>query len=333
VRFRSALLHLFIIFLAARWSYAAELNQQALAAWQNYIATAKQQTQDRLAGKSPFLWVDEDPVRRQQLSSGQIVIAPLGKSNPLPVPYGLVHHWIGAVFIPGATIQDLSAVVGDYGRYSEIYRPTLIKAQLLDSSDDEQKFSILWVQRVLLVTAAFYTEWDSNYFTLNSRRGYMTFSSTRVQQIEHYGEKDERRLAPDEGSGYLWRLVSFARFEERDGGLCLELEVIGLSRDLPGSLRFLLRPVIEHVPRQALATKLDQTRQAIRSQASQRANALLAAEGRRRVRAAAARQSCGWCCCRYRLPLAERHSWPRLVTRSSRGPRPTGTPEIFRQLY
>jgi hypothetical protein len=50
-------------------------------------------------------------------------------------------------------------------------------------------------------------------------------------------------LAPDEGNGYLWRLVSFARFEERDGGLYLELEVIGLSKDLPGSLRFLLRPV------------------------------------------------------------------------------------------
>jgi len=53
----------------------------------------------------------------------------------------------------------------------------------------------------------------------------MTFSTTCVQQIEHYGEKDEQRLVPDEGSGYLWRLISFARFEETDGGLYLELEV------------------------------------------------------------------------------------------------------------
>jgi len=186
-----------------------------------------------------------------------------------------IHHWIGAVFIPGVTIQDLAAVVGDYGRYSEIYRPTLIKAELLDSSDDEQKFSILWVQRVLLVTAAFYTELESKYFALNSRRGYMTFSATRVQQIEHYGEKNEQKLAPDAGSGYLSRLVSFARFEERNGGLYLELEVIGLSKDLPGSLRFLLKPVIDRVPRQALTVKLDQTRQAIRSRAATRASSLL----------------------------------------------------------
>lgn len=103
----------------------------------------------------------------------------------------------------------------------------------------------------------------------------MTFCTTRAQQIEHYGEKGEQRLAPDVGTGYLWRLVSFARFEERDGGLYLELEVIGLSKDLPGSLRWLFKPVIDQVPRQALATKLDQTRQAIRSRAAIRESSAL----------------------------------------------------------
>ena len=272
---RPVLLSLVFIFAAATTSYAAELNRQALTAWENYIASAKLHMQDRRAGKSPFLWVDEDAMRRQQLNSGEIVISAVGSPHPLLIPHGLIHHWIGAVFIPGATIEDLAAVVNDYGRYNEIYRPTLAKAELLGSTDDEQKFLILWVQRVLLVTAAFYTELDSNYIALNSWQGYMTFSTTRVQQIENYGEKDERRLAPDEGSGYLWRLVSFARFEERDGGLYLELEVIGLSKDLPGSLRLLLKPVIDHVPRQALATKLDQTRQAIRSRSARRISSVL----------------------------------------------------------
>jgi hypothetical protein len=275
VRFRYALLQLFMILAAVDILGAAELDQRAVAAWENYIATAKLHMQDRLFGKSPFLWANEDPVRRQQLSSGQIVISPLGNSHPLVVPHGLIHHWIGAIFIPGATIEDLTAVVNDYNKYNEIYRPTLIKAELIDSADNGQKFSILWVQRVLLVTAAFYTELKSNYVALNSRQGYMTFSTVRVQQIENYGAKDERRLAQDEGSGYLWRLVSFARFEERDGGLYLELEVIGLSKDLPVSLRLLLKPVIDHIPRQALTAKLEQTRQAIRSRASQKASALL----------------------------------------------------------
>ena len=69
-------------------------------------------------------------------------------------------------------------------------------------------------------------------------------------------------------------MASFVRYEERDGGLYLELEVIGLSRDLPASLRFLLRPVIDHVPRQALSVKLEQTREAVRLQAAKRVTAL-----------------------------------------------------------
>lgn len=275
MKHRSALLPLVIIFAAVGSSYAAELNQQALGAWENYVASVKAHVQERLTGKSPFLWVDEDPMRRRRLDSGELLISPLGQSHPLSVPHGLIHHWIGAVSIPGARIQDLTAVVGDYARYGEIYRPALIKAELLGSSGDERRFSILWVQKVILVTVAFYTELDSNYVALNSRQGYMTFSTARVQQIEHYGEKGEQKLGPDEGSGYLWRLVGFARFEQRDGGLYLELEVMALSRDLPGSLRLLLEPIIDHLPRQALATKLDQTRQAIRSRASQRATALL----------------------------------------------------------
>ena len=275
MRFRSALRLVFLISTAAGSSYAAELSQQTVAAWENYVASARLRIQDRLDGKSPFLWADEDLIRRRRLSLGEIVISPLGSSHPLSVPHGLIHHWIGAVVIPGATTQDLSAVVGDYGRYKEIYRPTIVKAELLESAGDDQKFSLLWVQKVLFVTAAFYTEFDSDYVALNSRKGYMTLSATRVQQIEDYGEKNERRLAPDEGSGYLWRLVSFARFEERDGGLYLELEVIGLSKDVPGSLRFFLKPVLDHVPRQALTVKLDQTRQAIRSQAVKRAGASL----------------------------------------------------------
>lgn len=267
---RSAVLQLLIIFAAVGSSYAAELDQQALVAWENYTAIVTVHMHERLTAKSPFLWVDEDPMRRQRLNSGEIVTSPLGTNHPMSVPHGLIHHWIGAVFIPGATIEDLGAVVGDYERYSAIYRPALVKAELLESGGDEQKFSILWVQRVLLVTAAFYTELDSNYVALNRRQGYMNLYTTRIQQIEHYGQSDEQRLAPDEGNGYVWRLATFARFEERDNGLYLELEAVALSGELSGAVRFLLEPLISRLPRQLLSSKLEQTRQAIRSQAANR---------------------------------------------------------------
>jgi hypothetical protein len=140
VRFRSTLLHLLIIVTAVGPAHAAELDQQTVAAWDKYVASATLHMQDRLDGKSPFLWVDEDPMTRRRVESGEIVVSPLGSTHPLLVPRGFIHHWMGAVFIPGARIRDLSGVVGDYSKYSEVYRPSLIKAELLDSTADEQKF-------------------------------------------------------------------------------------------------------------------------------------------------------------------------------------------------
>ena len=120
------------------------------------------------------------------------------------------------------------------------------------------------------MTAAFYAEFDSNYVQLNRKQGYKTVHTTSVQQVEHYGQSDEHKLPPDKGAGYLWRLMSLVRFEQRDGGTYLEMEVIALSRDFPRSLQFLLKPVIDRVPREDLEEKLEQIRDATKSQATRR---------------------------------------------------------------
>src|SRR5258708_34679831 len=67
MRLRSTVMQVLIIFAAPASSYAGELKQQALAAWDNYLVSTKLRMQERLAGKSPFLWVDEDPRRKQHL--------------------------------------------------------------------------------------------------------------------------------------------------------------------------------------------------------------------------------------------------------------------------
>ena len=54
MRFRSALLQLLVI-CAAGSSHAADLNQQALAPWEDYLGAVKEEMQERVTGKSPFL--------------------------------------------------------------------------------------------------------------------------------------------------------------------------------------------------------------------------------------------------------------------------------------
>ena len=88
--------------------------------------------------------------------------------------------------------------------------------------------------------------------------------TTRIQEIEEYGAPAEHVLREGEGSGIIWRLFGITRYVERDGGIYIEIEAIGLSRDIPTSLRGLVEPVVRRVSRGSLLTFLQQTQNAVR---------------------------------------------------------------------
>jgi hypothetical protein len=93
---------------------------------------------------------------------------------------------------------------------------------------------------------------------------YSITHTTRVQEIEHYGQANEQELPPDQGSGYVWRLYSVARFEQRDGGTYVEVEAIALSRDIPIALRWLVNPIVRRVSKNSMLVSLQQTKEAVR---------------------------------------------------------------------
>ena len=85
-----------------------------------------------------------------------------------------------------------------------------------------------------------------------------------IQEVADYGAAAEYLLSEDHGKGIIWRLYSFARYEERDGGVYIELEAIALSRDVPATLRWVVDPIVRRVSRSSLATSLHQTADAVR---------------------------------------------------------------------
>ena len=86
-----------------------------------------------------------------------------------------------------------------------------------------------------------------------------------MREIEDYGTPKQRELNDGQGKGLLWRLFSIARFEERDGGVYVELEAIALSRNIPVSVRWLIEPIVSRLSRSSLMTSLRQTEDAVRS--------------------------------------------------------------------
>lgn len=241
----------------------AELQPATLKAWEEYIRGADARMQSRLEAGQPFLWMDESADRGASVRKGEIVVAPVVGKGSQEVPNGLIHDWIGAAFIPHATIESLLAVVHDYDRYQDLYKPVVIQSKALAASDTEQEFSMTWERHVLFVDAAIKGRYHAHDFVVDAHRGYNITNSTRVQEIEDYGRAAAHLLPPDHGNGFIWRMHSIARYEERDGGVYLELEAIALTRDIPGSLRWLVNPVVNKLSVRSLTTTLHQTRVAV----------------------------------------------------------------------
>jgi hypothetical protein len=113
------------------------------------------------------------------------------------------------------------------------------------------------------VTAALNGVYEARDFPVGSTRWYSVATTTEVREVVDYGERGERLLPPDRGSGYIWRLRNMVRLEERDGGVYVELEALALTRDIPSSLRWLVSPVIDRLSRSSVLDTLRQTRQAV----------------------------------------------------------------------
>lgn len=116
---------------------------------------------------------------------------------------------------------------------------------------------------MLFVTAALNGVYQARDFPIGVSRWYSVATTTEVREVADYGESGERLLPPDHGSGYIWRLRSMARLEERGGGVYVELEALALTRDIPASLDWLVSPVVKRLSRNSVATTLSQTRQAV----------------------------------------------------------------------
>jgi hypothetical protein len=260
LRTRTTLAILLCLLGAAR-SEAAELKQKTLQAWEAYIQTANLAMEQRAAGRRPFLWVDESQDLLRQVRSGELVVSNRDHSE---VPSGLIHHWVGAMFLPGVTLDEVNAVFNDYDHYPDFYRPRVVKVKVLKQTDVYQKITMLVVQRAFGVTGAVEADNEVHISKLDARRIYSLSNATRVQEIVDYGQPEERLSSENQGPGYVWRTVSMNRLEQRDDGVYIEMEMISLSRGIPIGVGWVIKPLIERMPRTVMLETLKDTRNAVR---------------------------------------------------------------------
>ncbi len=240
-----------------------------IAAFSQYIAKIEAQNAASLR-QGPFLWVDGLPAREQkeaiaELKNGEVAMRRLSVSSAgenVSVPGGMIHDWEGIVFVPGVKIDDVLKILEDYDHQATYYAPDVEQARI-ESHNGNEFHVFLRFRRHKVVTVVLDTEHDITYFRDSPLRAHSRSSATRIAQVEDPGGPKEKEKEPGKDDGYLWRMETWWRMQERDGGVYVQNEAVTLTRDIPIGLGWLIEPFITKIPKETLGFTLQATRSAV----------------------------------------------------------------------
>jgi hypothetical protein len=259
-----------IVLLLATPANAADLKEPAVAGFNRYVQLSQAQIDSRTARHEPFLWVDSLPQDRRaavyrELQDGKVVIErlqTLDNGKKIGVPGGLIHHWIGTVFIPGATLAQTLALEQDYDHHQEYFHPDVVRSKVLRRGGSDYVVQLRFYKKKI-VASVLDTEHHVHYGAVDSTKAWSRSYTTRIQEVVDAGETSERLEPEGHDRGFLWRMNTYWRFEETDGGTYVESESISLTRDIPTGLGWLVGPMVNSIPRESLTFTLATTRAAV----------------------------------------------------------------------
>jgi hypothetical protein len=201
---------------------------------------------------------------RPRLLRGELLVEDLTPSAP---PNGLegalLHHWRGTLFVPGATASDFDHLLRNFTGYPQYFSPEVLQARVLRQTPNHM-LAIMRVRQHHVLTVVLDATYDIAFGQLDPAHGYSTSRSTRVDEIEGAGTRAEHALSPDDNHGFLWCQDTFWTYEERDGGLYLQIESLSLTRGIPSGLGWAVRPFVNSIPRESLEFTLRSAANAIR---------------------------------------------------------------------
>jgi len=251
-------------------STAAELKQETTIAFDKYVAATEARINSDLHSGGAFLYVDNLPTEAMQksydeLKTGEVLVEKRETKGPglsPEVPYGMLHHWIAVIFIPGVTLAQVVPIVQDYDRRAELYNPEVISSHLISHQGDDYRFFLRLYQK-RFTTVVFNTEYATHWGQVDPRRIYSNSISTKIAEVKNSDHPDGEEWPVGAGRGYLWRLNTYWRFEEKDGGVYMQCEALALTRDIPFGLGWVLKPLVTKIPKESLNRALGQTRTAV----------------------------------------------------------------------
>jgi hypothetical protein len=251
---------------------APTLKPNTVAAFDTYLKLTDARNAEELQRGTNLLCVEglkenERAQAYEALKRGEVKMQKLEtrqNGEKIHCPGGMIHHWVGVAFIPGAKLQDVLRVLQDYDHHAQYYAPDVEQSKI-ESHDGNHFVVFLRFRRRKVITVVLNTEHDVRYFLDSDTREHSRSSAIRIAEVENAGKANEREKPSGDDGGYLWRMETWWRMEERDGGVYVQSEVVSLTRDIPTGLGWLIGPFVTSIPKETLTFTLDATRRAITS--------------------------------------------------------------------
>jgi hypothetical protein len=256
-----------MVVLLAAVLEASGLRPEASAAFDRYVKLTEQRMDGEIAHGKAFLWIDtlsgnrRDEMQRG-LHEGGLIIERMetrdaGKS--IDAPDALIHHWLAIVFVPGVSVKSAVALMEDYDHHARVFGPNIAASRLLERKDERFRVALrFYVKKVIGVTLD--TENQAEFFRPAPDRAYSRIRSTKVTEITNAGTPQQSEKAPGQENGFMYRLNTYWRFLERDGGTYIQCESLTLSRDVPFALSWIVKPFVSQVPKESLAFTMERAK-------------------------------------------------------------------------
>jgi putative flippase GtrA len=241
-----------------------ELTAAAIAAWQQYERQVDDRYGRATSGSAFFI---EDTYKsdgwRQRVMAGQVSMLRIDSVTPggaeTSIPDGRIHHWVGAIFIPNASLDRVLRHLKDRaGRESEAFDDVV--ASKLIGRDGDRLRVFMKLRRDSVITVTYNTEHAVEYKGLGAARASSRSVATKIAELADAGTPQEREKPQGNDHGFLWRLNAYWRYEQVDGGVLIECESVSLSRSVPVLLRPFVSGTVERIARESLQKTLTSLR-------------------------------------------------------------------------
>jgi hypothetical protein len=219
------------IFTFATSAPSQDPKPETIQAFDRYVQLTEAALKERMQ-LANFLWFDKHDREKSLAWLNQDLVVPqktLDHGEEIQVPGGLIQDWLGVMFLTGVTMENVRDAAQNYKDYKYYFKQEVIESKQLKREGDHWQY-MLRFQRRQLKAVTLNATCEADWSKLDDTHLYGKSFCAHIGEVKSLNKPDEELPAGSQ-HGYLWRLNTYWRLEQNDGGVYAEVEQISLSRD------------------------------------------------------------------------------------------------------